>query len=195
MEAEEKQLNESESLALIRQMIHSVKEEMEDDSFYYLFWGWMVFIASMMQYILIKMQSEYNWIGWMVLMPLGGLVTGIYARRQEKGKRVKTYIDALMKYVMISFLVSLVLVLAFQSKLELSTYPMVLMVYGMWLFVSGAAIRFRPLIIGGIINWILCVASFFFPFDIQLLLLAIAVLLGYIIPGHMLKNKFSNSNK
>ena len=76
------------------------------------------------------------------------------------------------------------------NKLQLNTYPMVLMVYGLWLFISGGAIKFKPLIIGGIINWLIGIISFFVPFDLQLLLLAAAVLLGYIIPGYMLKAKF-----
>ena len=188
----EKELTEHESLELIQKMISSVKEEMEDDSFYYLLWGWLVFVASVMQFVLIKMNVENNFLGWVILMPAGGIASAVYGYRQEKRKRVKTYIDSIMKYVLIAFAVTLFVVLFFQGKLQLNTYPIVMMVYGMWLFVSGAAIRFKPLIIGGIINWILCMISFYFPFDIQLLLLTAAVLFGYIIPGHLLKNKFDN---
>src|SRR6185295_312006 len=108
---------------------------------------WLVFAASMMQYVLMKMNIENNYLGWMILMPVGGIVSAVYGYRQEKSKRVKTYIDNVMKYVLITFMVSLLIVLFFQWKLQLNTYPMVLMVYGMWLFVSGAAIRFKPLII------------------------------------------------
>ena len=68
---------------------------------------------------------------------------------------------------------------------------MVMMVYGFWLFISGGALKFKPLIIGGVINWVLAAFSFFIGFEQQLITLALAVLLGYIIPGHMLKNKFS----
>ena len=40
------------------------------------------------------------------------------------------------------------------------------------------------------INWILAVASFFAAFDLQLLFLALAVLLGYIIPGYLFRRKY-----
>ena len=41
------------------------------------------------------------------------------------------------------------------------SYPMVLVVYGMWLFISGGTMKFNPLIIGGVINWIIaCIAVF-----------------------------------
>ena len=95
-----------------------------------------------------------------------------------------------MGYVLIAFLVSLFMVLFFQGMLKLNCYPMVMMVYGIWLFISGGAIKFKPLIAGGIVNWILCIVAFFVSFEIQLLLLALAVLLGYIIPGHMLKSRY-----
>lgn len=124
-------------------------------------------------------------------MPLGGIITAVYSSRQKKNVKVKTYVDEFMKYVLIAFLVSLGVVLFSMQKLGLNTYPMVLLVYGLWLFISGGAIKFNPLLVGGIINWIFAIASFFVSFDVQLLFLALAVLLGYIIPGYLLKRKFS----
>ena len=92
--------------------------------------------------------------------------------------------------MLVAFLVSLFMVLFFQQKLQLNCYPMVMMVYGVWLYVSGGALRFKPLMIGGVINWALAIAAFFADFQIQLLLLAAAVLLGYIVPGYMLKSRY-----
>jgi len=189
----EKELNEQESLALIQSMLKTVKEEIDDDSFSYLFWGWMVFTASMTQFILIQMNVEMNYLGWLILMPAGGIISAIHGRNKDKKKRVHTYIDEMMKYVLIAFLVSLFIILFFMWKLQLGTYPMIMIVYGIWLFISGGSLRFKPIIIGGIVNWMLAIISFFYDFNIQLLLLAAAVLLGYIIPGYMLKRKFSKS--
>ncbi len=186
----EKQLSQSESLEVIQRMILTVKNDLEDDSFYFLLWGWLVFVASLAQYGLMYMEYEKSYIVWAILMPSGGVASFIYGSKQNKNKKVKSYIDELMGYVLIAFLVSLFIVLFSQAMLKLNCYPMVMMVYGIWLFISGGAIKFKPLIAGGIINWILCIAAFFAQFEIQLLLLALAVLLGYIIPGHMLKSKY-----
>jgi hypothetical protein len=190
MEAQ-KNMTGEDSFKLIQQMINTAKNDMEDSSFYFLLWGWLVFIASIGNFILIKMSYEYNWILWAVLMPLGGLITTLYSRRQNKMQRVKTYIDELMKFVWIAFVVSLFIVLFFMSRLQLSTYPLIMLIYGVWLFVSGGALKFRPLILGGIINWLLAIVSFFLVFNGQLITLALAVLTGFIIPGHMLKKKNS----
>lgn len=186
----EKELSGKESIDIIMNMINATKTNLQDDSFYFLFWGWLVFAASLGEYFLIKINFEYHFLPWM-LMPLGGIVTALYGRWQNKKVKHKTYVDEFMKYVLISFLISLCMVLFSQGKLGFNTYPMVLMVYGMWLFTSGGVIKFKPLIIGGIINWVLAIVSFFVSFEIQLLILALAVLLGYIIPGYLLKRKYS----
>jgi hypothetical protein len=183
-----------ESLQLIRRMIDTAKQEIDDDSFYYLFWGWLVFSSCLIHYVMLQMNSAYAGISWMILMPLGAVITMIYGRRQDKKSRKRSYLDDLMKYVLISFLVSLTLVLGFGFKLQLNAYPMVMVVYGFWLFVSGGALKFRPLILGGIVNWILAAVAFFFPFEMQLLILAVAVLLGYIIPGHLLKSRYQKQH-
>ncbi|MBK8586552.1 MAG: hypothetical protein IPN88_14485 [Bacteroidetes bacterium] len=188
----DKILNSEQSLELIHRMIKTAQHDLEDDSFYFLLWGWAVFAACTANFVLLKLGYAYPFIGWMVLMPLSGIVTGVYGSRRAKKVKVTSYVDSLMKYVLVSFLVSLFIVLFFMSKLGLSTYPMVMVVYGFWLFISGGALEFRPLKIGGAINWVLAAFAFFVGFEQQLIVLAIAVLLGYIIPGHMLKNKFKS---
>jgi hypothetical protein len=188
-------MKNEESLQLIHRMINTAKENIEDDSFYFLLWGWFVFAACILHFVLLKTVPDMQGIGWVILMPLGGIISMVYGIRQEKKQRVKSYIDDLMKYVLISFLVSLFTVLFFMNTLGISTYPLVMLIYGIWLFISGGALKFRPLIIGGIVNWLLGITAFFFAFEIQLLILALAVLLGYIIPGHLLKMKFEISKR
>lgn len=190
METTENKLTEKESLHLIMSMIQTAKADISDDSFYYLLWGWLVLIASLTHYTLLQFQVDMAPMVWM-LMPLGGIITVVYGHKQNKKENRKTFVDEFMKYVLISFLVSLVTVLFFQSKLGLNTYPIILVIYGILLFISGGALKFRPLMIGGVINWTMAIAAFFATFDMQLLCIAAAVLMGYIIPGYLLKRKFS----
>ena len=190
MEQKEQELSEKESLAVILNMIQAAKTGIKDNSFYYLLWGWLVFIASITQYFLLAFDKAYASLPWM-LMPVGGIITGIYSYRQKKTQHVKTYVDEFMRYVLTAFMASLLIVLACQFRLGLSTYPMIMLVYGIWLYISGGIIRFRPLMAGGIINWGFATGALFVDFKMQLLFLAMAVLLGYIIPGHLLKRKHS----
>ncbi|REJ82953.1 MAG: hypothetical protein DWQ44_02225 [Bacteroidetes bacterium] len=179
-----------ESMEIISKMIQSARKDIEDNSFYYLLWGWLVLIACVLEYVLLKSGSQFHFIGWVILMPAGAIATSVYGYKQEKRQKVKSFIDDVIKYILIAFLVVLVSVLAFMSKLGLMTYPLILMIYGMWLFTSGGIIQFKPLVIGGIINWVLAVAAAFVSFENQIILLALAVLSGYIAPGYMLKARF-----
>lgn len=192
---QEKSLTGQESFDVINRMIRTAQNDIKDDSFYYLIWGWLVLIASTVNYFLMQIDYENSFLPWAILMPLGGVATGIYSYKHERKQKVRTYVDDVMKYVVIAFLVSLFIVLFSMSKLGLGTYPMVMLTYGTWLFISGGAVKFQPLIFGGIINWILGIAAFYVGFEIQLLLIAAAVLLGYIIPGYMLKAKFKKQNE
>lgn len=195
MESKEQPLSEAESLALIHKMIYSAKKQFEDNGFFYLLWGWLVFISCVSNYFLIEINYDKPWLAWMILMPAGGVISAVYGRWQGKKQVYKSYLDEVMMYVLGAFLFSLTFVLVFMQKLGLYTYPMVLVVYGMWLFISGGAMKFNPLIIGGVINWIIACIAVFVNFETQLILLAIAVLLGYIIPGYLLRAKFSRENK
>jgi predicted PurR-regulated permease PerM len=61
-------------------------------------------------------------------------------------------------------------------------------------FTSGRILQFPPLIAGGILCWILAAVSVWFEFDYQSLFAAFAILISYIIPGYLLRRKYSNSD-
>lgn len=193
----EKPLSETESLALISSMIKKTQGGLQDNGFYFLLWGWLVFVASAGQYVLLKMgypeESNYSWA---ILMPLGGIISAVRGAREGKKQRVKTYTDDMLRSVLIAYLVALFITLIFMSihgGWELA-YPMVMVVYGMWLFISGSVLKFKPLIIGGLINFTCAIGGFYIHTFELILLLSFAVLAGYIIPGHLLNAKFKREN-
>jgi hypothetical protein len=132
---------------------------------------------------------------WAILMPLGGVISAIYGSRQKKKQKVLTYTQELLNKVLIAYLVCLFIILFFGMYAYgwEKCYPFLMVIYGVWLFVSGSAIRFKWLVAGGIFTWCCAAATFFIPSPHQLIMLAIAVLGGYIIPGHLLRNRFSKN--
>ena len=78
---------------------------------------------------------------------------------------------------------------------ETVVFPFFIMLYGLGTFVSGSIIRFRPLIIGGIIAWALAIGSTFGSYDYQMLFGAAAILVSYIIPAYMLRSRNKTANK
>lgn len=189
---EERSINPNESLEIIQNMINKTQRRYSDDSFYYIMWGWLVFVAAIAHFILIQLNVKQAPMAWM-LMPLGGIITGIYSFKQSKKEKIKTYVDTYMNYLWIALGMAMIIVLGMAYKLGiLNAYPILLLIYGIGTFVSGGLISFKPLVIGGVICFMLSVAAFFVSFQIQLLFIAGAMLSSYIIPGHILKDKFNN---
>ena len=186
-------MNEQESLRVIHAMIDSAKKTIQDDGTLYLMWGWLVLFASVTHYLLMTMTTfAYPYLPW-ATMPIAGIINAVLVSRMVKRQPVKTYIGEFMSYLWAAFIVSIIILLAFMPKLGMEkTYPILILLYGIGTFVSGGALRFKPLIIGGALNWPIAVVAFFVPFEYQLLLLGLAVTCSYIIPGHLLRLNYRN---
>ncbi|HSI90755.1 MAG TPA: hypothetical protein VK927_06525 [Adhaeribacter sp.] len=192
MENSEKVMTEQESLLLIGQMIQQAKQSVQENGFIFLLWGWLVLAAALSNYVLLYVvRYEHHYLPWPVLMTLGGIISIVHGQREKKREpAVKTHLGIFMKYLWIAFGVSLAFVLLYMAKIGVQqAYPLILVVYGIGTFVTGGALNFRPLIIGGICCWVLAVIAVFFSFQVQLLLLSLAIIVAYIIPGHLLKNR------
>jgi len=64
----EKEFNETESLALIREMIENAKARLGESSFFFLLWGWLVLIASLLHFILLFTGFQYPYLPWPVVL-------------------------------------------------------------------------------------------------------------------------------
>ena len=194
METAQKELSQQESLQIIQEMISATKKRISHNGFHYLLWGWLVLAAALSQYVLIVFfESELNFLPWIILMPLGGIITGIVDSRQKKKMKVKTYVNKFLSYLWIAMGIALFIVIFLMGKFSVTvSYPIIILLYGVGVFVSGGALNFKPLIIGGIGCFVISLASAFFKFEIQLLLISLAVIVGYIIPGFILKARFKN---
>ena len=188
METNEKQLTEQESFEIIQSMITVAKSEAKADSFIFLLWGWLVFIASIAQFILAEMNSEYNSTPWL-LMPVGGVITVIYFIRKRKSEKVKTHVSDFIRYIWTAFGAAMIVIMFFNSMNFMQVLPVIMCLYGIGLFLTGGAFKFKPLIWGGVFCWLCAIAGFEVQNLYLLLILALAVLGGYIIPGYMLNRK------
>ena len=189
---EEREININESLSIIQNMVNKTQRQYSDDSFYYIMWGWLVLAASVTHFILLQMNVEQAPIVWL-LMPVGGIVSMIHGAKQSKKEKIKTYVGTYMSYLWGAMGIAMFVVLGMAFKIGIEvTYPILILIYGIGTFVSGGLLQFRPLIIGGVICFVLSITSFFVLFQYQLLFIAAAMLASYIIPGHLLKAKFKN---
>jgi hypothetical protein len=186
--------NPEQSLALINTMINKAQNKLQENGFLFIFWGWLVFLVATAFYILVKMQFENAFVVWYA-MPAGGIFTMIYAMRQSKKEKVKSFVDEYLMYVGIAFGISLTIILVMGWKLQINCYPMVILLYALTTFIYGGILKFMPLVIFGALSFPISVGAFFVDFHTQILLLALSVFVSYLIPGYMLQYKFKQQTK
>lgn len=192
---QEETFNPQESMQVISSMIITAKNKLADDGFALIFWGWLVTLSALIHYFTILLNIDYGYFVWPVLMPLGGIVSAYIGYKQGKKKKVKTYIDTYLSYLWIAFGVSLTITLIFMPLHGIkTTYFFLMVLYGIATLVSGGILNFKPLIVGSIFSFICAVVSVFLGEKEQLLIIAIALICSYIIPGHMLRSKFKSQN-
>jgi hypothetical protein len=180
-----------ESLKLITNMIQKTKENISESSHYFLLWGWAGFAAFIVQFILKnQLQYEHHYIVWLVSFPCL-IIMMIWIKRDQKKEQVRTYVSESMGYLwagvgMAMFVVSIVFAkIGFQY-----CYPFFILLYAIGTYISGRILNFKPLVYGGLINFVLAAGCAWVEYDYQMLFGAAAILTSYIIPGHMLRSRF-----
>jgi hypothetical protein len=192
MEQDEKVMTGEESLRIISEMINRTKVNIRQGIFHLLFWGWLVFFCSLAEYLLLKFTGMENpWIVWLLTIP-GAFVSFIYGFVKGKRSPFHTYADMLYMWTWMAFFISAVVLFIISSERMVSFTPLILMLVAIPTFLSGFIIKFKPLIIGGILFWVFALIGYFAGHEVALLTVPPAMLTGYLIPGYMLKNKVSN---
>jgi len=185
-----------DSLKLIQNMITKTRQDMGDNSSHFLLWGWITFIACIGQYLLKNVfHYEKHYLVWLLIIP--GIIASVYLGiRDQKKQKANTYIGESMKYLWMGMGISYFVLSMIISRLgwNNSIFPFFIMLYGLGTFVSGQFLQFKPLIWGGVIAWALAIASAFSNKDYQMLFAAAAILVSYIIPAYMLRNKNKSSH-
>jgi len=188
----EKELSPQESLSIISSMIEKTRHTISDSSHYFLLWGYSVFIGCTIQFILLKINYPHHYYAWGITLPTL-LIHLFLVSRDGKKEKVSTYIGDANGVVWIGIGICFFVMAFIFGRIGWQyCFPFYVMMYALGTFVSGNLIRFRPLIIGGIICFAMAAVIVYVEYELQILFTAISVLISYIIPGHMLRMKYKN---
>jgi len=182
-------LTPEQSLRLIDETIREAKRSFLRIHFYFLLWGLLFALAGILSYMLVRAGSAWHWLGWPAAGIIGAIVAGVHGAREGRKQGVMTAMDRLHMWLWTSYTITLVLMLAGALALRSDPNPWVLMLSGLPTFVTGAMMRFRPLMAGGVLFWLLGVLLFFALAPYSSLIFALAMVLGYVVPGLMLKKE------
>lgn len=211
---EERNISEKESLLLIQQMIHTAKKEQKDDGKGWIIWGWMLLLASLLT--IINMRTE--WFDTFFFWNAFGIIAFVLLAWEtiryfffKRSERVKTYTGDLFNKLNVGFFISLMFIIVainigslqvkdrlgyFDGSFVRIGFALLINLYSFWIFIYGSALNFKPSVIGAYISWALgFVALFAKTFEQVMILHAIAVLVGYIIPGHIASREFKKIHR
>ncbi len=194
---EQQELSPRESLQLIESMISKAQNRFSENGHLYLLWGWVILFCSTASFIMIYFFHTMDWLNvvWLLTLPTV-IYQMIYLARNKKKQPVKTYTDEISNYVWIVFVIMGFLtgvVIGRSGHPELFN-PFILILYGMPTFLSGVVLRFVPLRIGAVCCWALAIVTMFIPSEFSFLMLALAVITAWIVPGYLLRMRFQNQN-
>ncbi len=192
MENEEKLMTGEESLRVITTMINKTRVSITQSSFHLLFWGWLIFACSLSEFILAKFVGYTNsWYVWLFVIP-GVFVSMLYGFTKGRKASVHTYAEGIYVWVWMAFLIaSIVLFIVHSSQIE-SISKYILLLAAMPTFISGIVLKFKPLIWGGVSMWVLALAAHFGGEIVSGLAMPAAMIVGYIVPGYLLRRTGSH---
>jgi hypothetical protein len=179
-----KNMSPEKSIEIITQMIAESKHSYKHHSFYFLLWGWLMIIAALSQYVLINMDYKYSFLPWLIFSCIGGLISAIKGRKENN--KLQTYSDRVISYTWVGFVITMIITLI--AVVPDNPNPFVLLLGGLATFITGGITKFKWFIIGGIIFWIAAIVSFQVDVQLSLLIYAVAMFLGYIVPGYALRS-------
>lgn len=220
---DERILSEQESLGIIQQMIQTAKQEQKDDGKGWIVWGWMLFAISLLTCLNIEFNWFSTPIFWNIfggIVAVYFLYRLFLFFFRGKPKKVKTYTGDLFDKLNIGFFIFLILIIV---SINVGVPPskgfmLLIGLYGFWILIYGTALNFKPSIIAAYVTWAIGFAGLFIdkfihpatldnvPIDVVnavglqrfqwvMLFHALAVLCGYIIPGHIANKEFNRIKK
>jgi len=188
------QFDERQSLQVIQEMIQLSQRKIKNDGILLIVWGYAASLPSLITYFkeILFLPNRVMFVLKFVdpVLPLLALAFTIYYIYKER-KKVTTYIGASLRYVWFSLIGCMVLTNLILNNVTHEVnftlqHPLFMVLTAFAILVTGVILRYKLIIVGGIVFGILAyIASFLILHD-QLFLDGIGWFLALAIPGHIM---------
>ncbi len=201
---EQGQFNPSESLRLIDDMIRKAKGSYHDTGIGPMLWGTVVSICALITWT--ESQYDYSLPFDIWLLTLIAVIPQIIiSYKERKQRQAVRYEDHVMSYIWSTFGISIFLLIlinnALMDALKENSPASVnifgdyisaffLLIYGIPTIITGGVMKFKYMLWGGVICWLLIIPSFYTSSKTDMLLIAIAAIAAWLIPGLILRSRY-----
>ncbi|NQV52733.1 MAG: hypothetical protein HQ500_06095 [Flavobacteriales bacterium] len=181
-------MTNEQRLTLITDMINKARFNFSRGSFYFILWGAILFGAAVYEYIAGSVfDLAMPWIGWPIAGILGGGFSAVYSRK-EYSDGPSTHLDKIYSSIWMVYFVTLIMLVVAWVSNHISPGSYIMIITGFPTFLTGYILKFKPLQWGGIAFWVLGLLSLYFMHDYSSLIFALSMVLGYVIPGFMMRS-------
>ena len=193
METADNNLTPQESLRVIRETIDLAKNEVRQDGFHFLLWGWLVAIASGADwYLAVIEHKEWHSMAWMIMVVVGMPASFIREWRVGQHQKTQNVVRNWYSLVWLGYGISMVLAIPMSVRAGFSPVPFILILTGFATYMSGVLLKFKPLLMGAFVFWAGALWCMFLSNEQHLLLQSGSAILGYLIPGYLLNRSKRN---
>jgi hypothetical protein len=187
MEDSSSVLSPEQSLQVIRQTIEIAKRRVQDSGFHLLLWGALLVAAGLVDFYMgLQPNPSHPHIAWGIISIVGIPLSIIYEVRRTRTRVERNTINLWYGMIWLGFGISMPILIIAAVSQGISPTPFIMAMTGFAIFMSGTLLQFRPLVFGSVVIWVgalLCALS---QPKWHSLIMAIAIGLGYLVPGYLL---------
>ena len=190
-------LTPEESLLLISKTIEETKERFQENGHIIILWGVLTFTVFFSQFIfsVVGLYKVFDIIWTTILFPLGAIYTFIYIQKKKNRNLPKTILTRVLETMGWTLGANLMILgLVFRQHLGNAHAPIFIILLALMIIIIGAAIKFKPLLIGGILLNLIGFGSFFFEREYHGFSMMLGSVVGFIIPGILLNKARRKEN-
>ncbi|HEX2934234.1 MAG TPA: hypothetical protein VHO72_02680 [Bacteroidales bacterium] len=182
-------LTPEESLLLISRTIEETKQKFQENGHILILWGSLTFLVFFLQYFfsLVGLYKKFDIIWTCSLFPLGAIYTFFYYRKKVKKNTSKTILSRILGTMgwVVGFNL-MIMGFFFGHQLGNTMAPVFLILLAVMTILVGVSIKFKPLIIGGVLLNLIGFGTFVISRDYYGFSMMLGALVGMIIPGILL---------
>lgn len=191
----EENFSEAESLKLINEMISKVKKSYVTKGVASIVWGVLIITCSLLTWAEIRYSWYPGFDVWLLVF-LALIPQIFFSIREKRSRKFTAHDETTTTYVWSAFAISIFILSFYNSRFgSEQASALFMMLYGIPTFITGGMFHFKPMILGGLICWVLSVASIFTPVDVDMLLMAGSGLFAWLIPGIILWNRYQKQRR
>lgn len=188
--ADQAEFSTQESLHLINEMIGKARRSYTSKGIASIVWGLLIMSCGLMEWAEKNYKFTIGFDIWLLLM--AALIPQIYFGIKERRSRdFVGHDEQALLYVWTAYSICIFITCFYSSKFSNdSSASLIMMLFGLPTFIAGGILKFKPMILGGIICWGLSIISVFTSFSTDMLLMAACGLFAWVIPGAILWTRY-----